>query len=126
MALRWSAPSGDRRGSVVLLHVMSLGATWWQIGPALAAFESDGELVRSDRDRLLRRAATEHPDWAPADVENDVEGIARAQIAAVAAGLRGGLRDWDLPGLLAAAPVRSCCWRRPTRAGRSATDPAVR
>ena len=67
--------------------------------------ELDGELVRTDRDRLLRRSAAEHPGWAPPDVEQDVEGIARAQVAAVAAGVRGGLRDADLTPLVAAAPV---------------------
>ncbi|MFL6129457.1 MAG: alpha/beta fold hydrolase [Mycobacteriales bacterium] len=180
-----------RRGTAALLHgMMSLGATWWQIGPELAArgwdvraldlaahgsspplngpltvtalvekvladldgpvdllighslggrtaisavdrhpglaravvledppgelgpaeelargVELDSELARSDRDRLVRRSATDHPGWAPPDVEQDVEGIARAQAASVAAGLRGGLGDRDLTPLIAAAPV---------------------
>jgi pimeloyl-ACP methyl ester carboxylesterase len=181
-----------RRGTVALLHgMMSLGATWWRIGPELAAcgwdvrtldlaghgsspplagpltmhalvdkvvrdldgpvdllvghslgartaiaavarhpglaravvledppggdlvpaeemargVEADGELVHTDRDRLLRRSASEHPAWAPTDVEQDVEGIARAQIGPVAAGVRGGLRDGDLGPLVTAAPV---------------------
>jgi pimeloyl-ACP methyl ester carboxylesterase len=181
-----------RRGTAVLLHgMMSLGATWWQVGPELAArgwdvraldlaghgtspplggpltvdalvakvvadldgpvdllvghslgartalhavdrhpglaravvleeppggdlgpaeelargVELDSELVRTDRDRLLRRSAKDHPSWAPPDVEYDVEGIVRAQAASVAAGLRGGLRDADLRPLVAAAPV---------------------
>lgn len=35
--LRWP-PEGETRGTAVLLHgMMSLGATWWRIGPALAA-----------------------------------------------------------------------------------------
>jgi pimeloyl-ACP methyl ester carboxylesterase len=67
--------------------------------------ELDSELVRTDRDQLLRRSATDNPRWAPPDVEQDVEGIARAQAAAVAAGLRGGLLDSDLTPLVAAAPV---------------------
>jgi pimeloyl-ACP methyl ester carboxylesterase len=181
-----------RRGTVALLHgMMSLGATWWRVGPELAArgwdvrtldlaahgsspplagpltmdalvakvladldgpvdllighslgaraaisavcrhpglaravvledppggdlvpaedmargVELDGDQVHTDRGRLLRRSATEHPGWAPPDVEQDVEGIARAQVAAVAAGLREGLRDADLTPLVAAAPV---------------------
>jgi pimeloyl-ACP methyl ester carboxylesterase len=37
MNLQWD-PDGPARGRVVLLHgVMSLAATWWRIGPALAA-----------------------------------------------------------------------------------------
>jgi pimeloyl-ACP methyl ester carboxylesterase len=181
-----------RRGTVALLHgMMSLGSTWWQVGPELAArgwdvraldlaahgsspplgvpltvealvdqlladldgpvdllvghslgartaisavarhpglaravvledppggdlgpaeelargVELDSELVRTDRDRLLRRSAADHPAWAPPDVEHDVDGIARAQAASVAAGLRGGLRDGDLTRLIAGAPV---------------------
>ena len=190
-APRWPAAM-PRRGTVALLHgIMSLGATWWQVGPELAArgwdvraldlaghgsspplagpltmdalvakvvadldgpvdllvghslgartaitavarhpglaravvledppggdlgpaeemahgVELDGELVHTDRDRLLRRSAAEHPGWAPPDVEQDVEGVARAQVPAVAAGLRGGLRDADLTPLIAGAPV---------------------
>ncbi len=181
-----------RRGTVALLHgMMSLGATWWRVGPELAArgwdirtldlaahgssppldgpltmatlvakvvadldgpvdllvghslgaraaisavtehpglaravvledppdwesnpaeevargVELDGELVRTDRNRLLRRSATDNPGWALPDVEQDVEGIARAQVAAVAAGVRGGLRSGDLASLVAGAPV---------------------
>ena len=188
---RWPAAM-PRRGTVALLHgMMSLGTTWWRVGPELAVrgwdvrtldlaghgsspplagpltvtalvekvvadldgpvdllighslgartaisavtrhpglaravvledppggdlvpaeelargIELDGELVRTDRDRLLRRSATDNPGWAAPDVEQDVEGIARAQIAVVAAGVRGGLRDADLTPLVAGAPV---------------------
>jgi pimeloyl-ACP methyl ester carboxylesterase len=181
-----------RRGTVALLHgMMSLGSTWWQVGPELAArgwdvhtvdlaghgsspplpgpltmsalvakvvadldgpvdllighslgartaitaitqhpglaravvledppggdlgpaeelargVELDGELVRTDRDRLRRRSAADHPGWAPPDVEYDIEGVARAQVAAVAGGLRAGLRDGDLTPLIAGSPV---------------------
>lgn len=80
----------------------------WESGPAeevARGVELDGELVRTDRDRLLRRSAGDNPGWAPPDVEQDVEGIARAQVAAVAAGLRGGLRSGDLTSLITGAPV---------------------
>lgn len=70
-----------------------------------AGIESDARLVRTDRDRLLRRSAEDNPGWAPLDVENDVEGIARAQVPAIAAGLRGDLRSWDVPALVGGAPV---------------------
>lgn len=189
--LHWPAAL-PRRGTAALLHgMMSLGATWWRVGPELAArgwdvraldlaahgasppldgplteqalvakvladldgpvdllvghslgartaisavaqhpglaravvledppggslrpvqeiargVESDSELVRTDRARLLRRSAAEHPGWAAPDVEQDVEGIARAQAAAVVAGLRAGLRAGDLAPLIAGAPV---------------------
>jgi len=67
--------------------------------------EADGKLVHTDRGQLLRRSAAQHPGWAPPDVEQDVEGIARAQIGPVAAGVRGGLRDGDLRPLVTDAPV---------------------
>lgn len=188
--LRWASP-GRTRGTAVLLHgMMSLGATWWRIGPALAAdgwdvtaldmaghggappvdgpltldvlvervhaavpgqvdlmvghslggatavaaqawrpdlaralvledpaggrrdgreladgVEDDVATVRADRDRLLRRSRETNPAWAPEDVEHDVEGVERAQSAAVAAGLRGGHWQWDLPALIGAVDV---------------------
>ena len=80
--------------------------------------EMDARLVRTDRDRLLRRSAQDNPAWAPTDVENDVLGIARAQVPAVAAGLRGGLRSWDLPALVGRAPVPVLVLAAPVPAGR--------
>lgn len=189
--LHWE-PVGPARGRVVLLHgMMSLGATWWHIGPALAGdgwdvtaldlaghgdsssldrpltadalvdgvtarlsgsvdllvghslgaataattvvrhpglaravvledppggldaeteelaqgVEQDAEIARTDRDRLVRRSRAANPGWADEDVEQDVRGIEAADAAAVAAGLRGGLRGWDMPALAAAARV---------------------
>jgi pimeloyl-ACP methyl ester carboxylesterase len=69
--------------------------------------ELDAEIARLDRDRLVRRSRTDHPTWAPEDVEQDVRGIEEADATAVAAGLRTGLRGWDIPALVAAvdAPV---------------------
>jgi pimeloyl-ACP methyl ester carboxylesterase len=184
--LRWR-PQGDTRGTAVLLHgMMSLGATWWRIGPALAAagwdvravdmaghgdappvghpltvddlvtrltaavhgpvdllvghslgavtaitaadrdpglaravvledppdgnlidplvlaegIEADSALARADRDRLVRRSRTTNPMWADRDVEEDVHGIEAADVPVITAGLRGGLRSWDVPALV--------------------------
>jgi pimeloyl-ACP methyl ester carboxylesterase len=188
MALTWS---GNGRGTAVLLHgMMSLAATWWQVGPALAergwdvsaldlaghggnrlagplttdalvdsvtaqvagpvdllvghsmgaataistvarrpgfaravvledppdgtggsaerlatGIELDADIARLDRDRLVRRSRADHPTWAAEDVEQDVRGIEEADATAVAAGLRAGLRSWDLPALVATVDV---------------------
>ncbi|HEX6756205.1 MAG TPA: alpha/beta hydrolase [Mycobacteriales bacterium] len=185
--LRWR-PQGDTRGTAVLLHgMMSLCATWWRIGPAMASdgwdvtavdmaghggaprvggpltvdalvgrltsavpgpvdllaghslgavtaitaadrdpglaravvledppagrrvdplvlaegIESDSALAREDRDRLVRRSRTTNPMWADRDVEEDVRGIEAADVPAITAGLRGGLRSSDVPALVA-------------------------
>jgi pimeloyl-ACP methyl ester carboxylesterase len=183
---RWR-PEGTARGTAVLLHgMMSLGATWWQIGPALAAdgwdvraldmaghgdappiagpltvdalvgrltsavtepvdllighslgavtaitaaerdpalaraivledppggrrvdpavlaegIEQDSATAREDRERLVRRSRTTNPRWADTDVEEDVHGIEVADVPMIAAGLRGGLRKWDVSALV--------------------------
>lgn len=69
--------------------------------------ELDADIARLDRDRLVRRSRADHPTWAPEDVEQDVRGIEEADATAVAAGIRSGLRGWDIPALVAAvdAPV---------------------
>jgi pimeloyl-ACP methyl ester carboxylesterase len=67
--------------------------------------ERDADTARQDRDRLVRRSRADHPGWAPNDVEYDARGIEQADAVAVAAGLRAGLRGWDIPGLVAAAAV---------------------
>jgi pimeloyl-ACP methyl ester carboxylesterase len=185
-------PGGTARGRVVLLHgMMSTAATWWRVGPALAArgwvvdaldlpghgdwprsdrpldldtlvegvagrldgpvdllvghslggavaatlagrrptaaralvledppsrsrpdhaatlatgIEADARVVRSDRQRLVRREREANPTWADADVEHSVDGIAAADTAALAAGLRGELA-WDLPAMVAKVRV---------------------
>lgn len=65
--------------------------------------ELDADIARTDRDRLVRRSRAEHPGWAADDVENDVRGVEQADAVAVAAGLRAGLRGWDMPALVAGA-----------------------
>jgi pimeloyl-ACP methyl ester carboxylesterase len=161
-------PAGTARGRVVLLHgMMSTAATWWRVGPDLAArgwtvdaldlpghggsprsdrpldldalvdgvagrrpeaaravaledppsrsreqmttvladgIEADARLVRHDRRQLVRREREANPAWADEDVEHSVDGIAAADTAALAAGLRGGLA-WDLPAMVAAVQV---------------------
>ena len=67
--------------------------------------ELDADIARLDRDRLVRRSRADHPSWAPDDVEFDVRGIERADVTALAAGVRAGLRSWDLPALVAAVDV---------------------
>jgi pimeloyl-ACP methyl ester carboxylesterase len=67
--------------------------------------ELDADIARLDRERLVRRSAADHPTWAAGDVEYDVRGIEQADASAVAAGLRAGLRGWDMPALVAAVTV---------------------
>jgi pimeloyl-ACP methyl ester carboxylesterase len=66
--------------------------------------EADGELVRRDRDAVVRRVRAANPTWADEDVEYSVDGIAATDVPAVVAALRGPLR-WDLPALVAALAV---------------------
>jgi pimeloyl-ACP methyl ester carboxylesterase len=95
---RWD-PEGTARGRVVLLHgIMSTAATWWRVGPALA---SRGWVV----DALDLPG---HGDWPRSDrplgMDSLVDGIAAADTAALAAGLRAELA-WDLPAMVAAVRV---------------------
>jgi pimeloyl-ACP methyl ester carboxylesterase len=73
---------------------------------ALAAgVEAAARLVaQADRERLVRQEREANPAWADEDVQHSLGGIAAADSAAVAAGLRGRLA-WDLPALVAAVPV---------------------
>jgi pimeloyl-ACP methyl ester carboxylesterase len=67
--------------------------------------ERDARTVRRDRAALERRSAVDHPGWAAQDVHWDVEGIARAQAAAIADGLRAGLRRRNVAELIAGVRV---------------------
>ena len=69
-----------------------------------AGIEADARLVGHDRQRLVRREREANPAWADEDVEHSIDGIAAADAAALAAGLRGDLA-WDLPAMVAAVPV---------------------
>jgi pimeloyl-ACP methyl ester carboxylesterase len=69
-----------------------------------AGIEADARLVRRDRQQLVRREREANPAWADEDVEHSVDGIAAADTAALAAGLRGEL-SWDLPAMVAAVQV---------------------
>jgi pimeloyl-ACP methyl ester carboxylesterase len=68
------------------------------------AVEADGELVAQDRAAVVHRERTGHPDWAEQDVLHYVDGIAAADVPAIAAALRAPLQA-DLPGLLTGAVV---------------------
>jgi pimeloyl-ACP methyl ester carboxylesterase len=68
------------------------------------AIEAEGELIVVDRAAVVHRERTGHPDWAEQDVTHYVDGIAAADIPAIAAALRAPLRA-DLPELVAATPV---------------------
>jgi hypothetical protein len=101
--------------------MMSTGDSWWRIGPALAVVAEDppsgpggqarqllaagveaaARTVRRDRGWLVRRERDANPVWAEEDVEHSVDGIAAADAAAVAGGMRAEL-TWDLPALVAA------------------------
>jgi pimeloyl-ACP methyl ester carboxylesterase len=69
-----------------------------------AGIEADARLAGHDRQRLVRREREANPAWADEDVRHSVDGIAAADTAALAAGLRGEL-TWDLPAMVAAVPV---------------------
>lgn len=77
-------PGGDRVDPLVLA----------------AGIEKDSAIARDDRDRLVRRSREANPTWADTDVEEDVHGVEAADVRAVAAGLRGGLRAWDVPAMV--------------------------
>jgi pimeloyl-ACP methyl ester carboxylesterase len=84
--------------------------------------ELDAETARLDRERLVRRSQADNPGWAPTDVENDVVGIEKADATAVAAWLRAGLRDWDVPGAVEAATVPVLLLAAPAGASALAGD----
>jgi pimeloyl-ACP methyl ester carboxylesterase len=91
--------------------------------------EADARLVRHDRARLVRREREANPTWADEDVEHSVDGIAAADWAAIAAGLRAEW-VWDLPAMVAAvrAPllVLAAAGDRRLDAGGSALQGPVR
>src|SRR5512132_1046090 len=70
MPLQWD-PDGPARGRVVLLHGMtSLSATWWRIGPGLAA--RGWQVVAPD---LPGHGTAARPS-GPMDLDPLVEGVA--------------------------------------------------
>jgi pimeloyl-ACP methyl ester carboxylesterase len=79
--------------------------------------ELDAQIARLDRERLVRRSRADHPGWAAQDVEHDVRGIEKADSSAIAAGLRSGLRGWDMPALVGAADVPVLVLAAPEGAG---------
>ena len=98
MSRHWD-PAGPARGRVVLLHgMMSTGATWWRIGPALAG---RGWVV----DALDLPG---HGDWPPTgrplDLDRLVDGVA---------GRLGGPVDLLAGHSLGAATAVALAGRRP-------------
>jgi pimeloyl-ACP methyl ester carboxylesterase len=91
MPLQWD-PDGPARGRVVLLHGMtSLSATWWRIGPGLAA--RGWQVVAPD----LPGHGTAARLSGPLDLDPLVEGVASRLPATI--GLHGPLL-WDPATLL--------------------------
>lgn len=84
---------------------------------------SDAEVVRTDPDRLRRRERIRNPGWTSRDVEHAVEGIAKADAAAIASALRR--RPWmlHLTDLIATSSVPVMVIAAPDQPGRPADDP---
>jgi len=103
-----AAALAGRRPAAARAVVLEDPASGRLDGAARAALadgvEADARLVRGDRARLVRREREANPTWATEDVEHSVDGIAAADWAAMAAGLRTGLA-WDLPAMVAAVRV---------------------
>lgn len=81
----------------------------------------DADIVRSDRERLVRREREGNPRWKPEDVEYAVDGIAALDAPAVVAGLRGPLR-WDPAALLASTDLPVLVLAAPDAPGRFTDD----
>lgn len=64
-----------------------------------AGIEAEGEAARQDPAGLRQRLGTDHPSWAPEQVERVVAARTAADTAAIARTLRSGL-SWDLPTLI--------------------------
>jgi pimeloyl-ACP methyl ester carboxylesterase len=101
VALALAAHRPDRARALVLEDPPGAGGD--RMAMALG-IEADGRLVARDRAALVQRERAANPTWADEDVEYSVAGTAATEHAAIAAALRAPL-DWNLPGLLAAAPV---------------------
>src|SRR5215218_2522028 len=95
-----AAALAGRRPAAARAVVLEDPASGRLDGAARAAL-ADG--VEADA-RLVRREREANPTWATEDVEHSVDGIAAADWAAMAAGLRTGLA-WDLPAMVAAVRV---------------------
>lgn len=80
------------------------GANVFESTGLLAAAGAASALVRSDRERLIRREQEAHEIWTREDVEYAVDGVAAADVPAILAGLRCRL-GWDIRRLLSYAQV---------------------
>jgi pimeloyl-ACP methyl ester carboxylesterase len=66
--------------------------------------ESDAAAAAADRAALINLKRTANPRWADRDAAHSVDGVCAADVTAIAAALRTQL-SWDLPAMIAAAPV---------------------
>jgi pimeloyl-ACP methyl ester carboxylesterase len=128
--------AGHSLGAIVALalcarHPATAGALVLEDPPALGTvrlaalakvIEDDTATVRRDREAVLRREREQNPRWEPGDVERSVRGLESVDAASVVAGLRGPLQ-WDLPALVAAAPVPVFVVAAPDGPGSFPADP---
>ena len=135
--LRWTPPGGTR-GTAVLLHgMMSLGATWWRIGPALSmdgwdvtaldmAGHGDAPPVGGPLtpDVLVERVLTAVPGTVDLLVGHSLGGMTAAAAQARRPGLAravvledpaGGQRGADADAVLAAGVDRDVASARADR-----------
>jgi pimeloyl-ACP methyl ester carboxylesterase len=69
-----------------------------------AGVEAIGQVVRTHPEAYWQRVRADNPTWEVADVDQSVAAAEAADMAQIAGALRAGL-SWDLPALVAAAPV---------------------
>jgi pimeloyl-ACP methyl ester carboxylesterase len=98
------------------------GTNVFESSGLLAAAGASSALVRSDRERLIRREQEAHEIWTREDVEYAVDAVAAADVPAILAGLRCRL-GWDIRRLLAYAQVPVLVMAAPDdRAGSTPSD----
>jgi pimeloyl-ACP methyl ester carboxylesterase len=110
----------DAAGALVLEEPPAVGTI--DLAELADAIEAEVAAAQRDRGVLVRRAQQANPHWDPGDAERYVRGVEATDVISVAAGLRGPLH-WDLPALLAAAPVPVLVLAAPDGPGRFPAEP---